>query len=201
VSKVPKGSVTSPSGRGILRGVSASIVPRIGCAVWRLRVGLASPIVAAKPGGPLIGFCPVLLAMDRDSFYNSSSGRGRGFAVSRMYLRADWGPLVGRARPERSSMSLRLRAGRNFIVGPDPPPFPLPLSCGPALRSLHHSDARTRRQDREGRPAPPPSMAVDPKQGMIAKIRGPISVKDYAFGARARVPSVLRSVTGRAGRP
>jgi hypothetical protein len=57
------------------------------------------------------------------------------------YLWADWCPLVGGARSERPSTSLsRLHAGRDFIVGPDPPPFPVfpPFSCGPALRFAPH---------------------------------------------------------------
>ena len=37
-----------------------------------------------------------------------------------------------------------------------------------------------------GQPPPPPDVAADPKPGMIAKIRSPLSVKDHSFAVYAR---------------
>jgi hypothetical protein len=39
---------------------------------------------------------------------------------------------------------------------------------------------------KRGRSPPPPDVAADPKPGMIAKTRGPLSVKDHSFAVYAR---------------
>jgi len=69
------------------------------------------------------------------------------------------------------------------------PAYILSLYPFPAGRSsaLHHSTPEPAGVV-EGRPAPPPSVAVDTKPGMIAKIRGPISMKNHSFAVRARSP-------------
>src|SRR5215210_4088447 len=38
-----------------------------------------------------------------------------------------------------------------------------------------------------GRPLPPPDVEADPEPGMIAKTRGPLSVKNHAFAVCAQV--------------
>jgi hypothetical protein len=49
----------------------------------------------------------------------------------------------------------------------------IPIASGAAFASL-------------GQPPPPPDVAADPKPGMIAKIRSPLSVKDHSFAVYAR---------------
>jgi hypothetical protein len=47
---------------------------------------------------------------------------------------------------------------------------------------------------KRGRSPPPPDVAADPKPGMIAKTRGPLSVKDHSFAVYARCLLVLQLV-------
>jgi hypothetical protein len=60
-------------------------------------------------------------------------------------------------------------------------------------RSVH-------RRRKEGPPPPPPGVAADPKPGMIAKMRGPLSVKNHSFAvyARTRLGTTIRSSFSRA---
>jgi hypothetical protein len=107
---------------------------------------------------------------------------GAAFALRRLC-----GVFTGRLRPisgglVRETVNVPLTsAGLNFIVGLDPPISFLgddpPLCTTPTAKPAGAI---------EGRPPPPPDVAADPKPGMIAKIRGPISVKDHSFAVYAR---------------
>jgi hypothetical protein len=79
------------------------------------------------------------------------------------------------------------------VLRSEPPRWPKPSSTRPSRCA--------RPRAKQGRPAPPPDMATDPKPGMIAKMRGPISVKKHAFGARSWPSPVVKSAQRKAGRP
>jgi hypothetical protein len=125
-------------------GASAFCVACKRYAVRRMRVGLAPPIVAVRGWAvpcALIGF---LSAPPRYRLHPRVaahiSGRGLRIAVPRVFK--DRLRHISRGSPAGETVNVPLlHAGRDFIVGPDPPTFPVfpLLSCGPALR-LDHPD-------------------------------------------------------------
>jgi hypothetical protein len=53
-----------------------------------------------------------------------------------------------------------------------------------------------------GPAAPPPGVTADPEPGMIAKTRGPLSVKDHSFAVRAhRLPGITIESREKPGAP
>jgi hypothetical protein len=76
-------------------------------------------------------------------------------------------------------------------------PLPHLLSGRAALPLLRSAAFVACLRGKRGRPLPPPDVEADPKPGMIAKMQGPLPVKNHSFAGSLRPPSVVQFVPSR----
>jgi hypothetical protein len=181
-----------PASQGCARRIAAARPEAWGR--MRARVRNTHPTSSAPSGAPVrlswpVG--PTCLTSSLAAPFPSHIGRGLRFAASGVSTGRLGSIGMGSPAGEDGNVPPAC-AGRDFVVGPGPTisfPFYPCLRAGPPLFAPPRRPNQRARL--EGRPASPPSVAVDPKPGMTAKLRDNISVKNHAFGARALVPSEL----------